>query len=151
MHKLTPHLLSREPTFYQQSDLSYRSSSTAEIPENLAQNQFSHHVFISADALRHGRDRTESIFERNNRAATDARPAPQERRQTHSHSRVSVAHPNDNVASGHQAQTHVFQERKDVATRKISGNHSGWIVQSTRSLTIRVVRTPAKAMTTYGP
>jgi len=39
-------------------------------------------------------------------------PSPQERRHTHSHSQVSVAHPNDNVASGHQASAQVFQSRK---------------------------------------
>ena len=43
-----------------------------------------------------------------------------------------------------------FSHEKDVTTRKIFGNQSDWIVQSTRSLTIRVVRTPAKALTTYG-
>ncbi len=43
-----------------------------------------------------------------------------------------------------------FSHEKDVTTRKTFGNQSDWIVESTRSLTIGVVRTPAKALTTYG-
>jgi len=75
--------LSREPSFYQQPDLPFRCSSTVEVLENPAQNQSSHHVFIATDALRRGRDRVENIFERNNRAATNARPDPRARNTPH--------------------------------------------------------------------